>query len=182
MKSSPFIQRAEGDFTVMLAPHTPHCGPDQADFPIPGHFRYEVDVEYDPKALDENGFLLDNLEFKNYFNSLALYGPISMSCEKLCESAEEAFCQRLGDRRKHCHGIKVRLWAMPGVSIEYDGTPAGRLSGWIDQAKSGIRSVWSAWADGAWAIMDFAFPFVIGFGMALAPVIFILWLLAQASQ
>lgn len=164
MKPTAFIQRAKGEFTVMLAPGTPHCGPDQSDKPIPGHFSYEVEIDYDSDALDDRGFLLDNKTFQNYFNSLNANGPIEISCEKLCEQAEAALCEMVSPRRKDCQKIEVKIFPMPGVSVEYDCYPNQRVPS-FNQILSRIG--------------DFAVPFAIGAILASLPIGFMLWMVTQ---
>src|SRR5579872_4748444 len=65
-----FIQRAQGTFDVILAPGTAHCGPQTSPNPLPAEFSYSVEIEYSAGTLDEKGFLLDNMDFENYFRSL----------------------------------------------------------------------------------------------------------------
>lgn len=106
-----FYQRAEGSFSVDVVFGTPHCGIDHDR----GNFRYEVEIEYTPGALDSNGFLLDNTYFRGYFGSL---GPVTVSCELLAQQCAEHILESLGDRRDHVIGASVKIFPFDGVHVE----------------------------------------------------------------
>lgn len=110
MKSG-FRQHVEGEFEVIVKGQN-HCGID--DEPRKA-FRYEVDIFYPPDALDERGFLLDNLTFRSYFSSI---GETDMSCERLAQSAHAYFCGLLQGRGLHC---RVAIWGIAGYArIEFE--------------------------------------------------------------
>lgn len=81
-----FFQHVTGEFSVEVGGPW-HCGPNDDS---PKLLNYEVLVEYQDSALDEHGFLVDNLEFKRYFNSL---GYTEDSCELMAKKAAEHFCR-----------------------------------------------------------------------------------------
>lgn len=105
-----FIQRASDSFTIEV--HGPyHCGPDHTS---PKQFTFEVELSYPESALDENGFLLDNLYFKRYFDGL---GCTELSCEQLCRKAAHDL-QLATDNR--ADRTTVAIWAIPNhARIEY---------------------------------------------------------------
>lgn len=112
-----FRQHAAGDFTCRVVPGTPHCGKDEGT----GHFRYCVDVTYHNKAaLDDNGFLLDNLDFQRWFDGL---GPVSISCEALAIEACKHFEARLGDRLKYVDLLDVKIYPFGDVYVEAEDRP-----------------------------------------------------------
>ena len=86
----------EGDF---------HCGPDNTS---PRDFTWEVLVVYPDEALDEHGFLLDNLEFEEYFKSLK---RTNKSCEELIQAACEDFWAACSGRARE---LRTTIWAIPG--------------------------------------------------------------------
>ena len=81
-----------------------HCGPNNES---PRDFTWEVQVRYPEGALDEKGFLLDNLLFEEFFDRIR---KTSLSCELLCEDC----CRRLWEL---CNGraeeLRVTVWAIP---------------------------------------------------------------------
>jgi hypothetical protein len=80
-----FYQHVTGDFEVAIG-GAYHCGPDDSS---PKRLQFEVLVEYPDDALDERGFLIDNLTFQHYFNSI---GYTTDSCELIAKHAGEYFC------------------------------------------------------------------------------------------
>src|SRR4051812_42915223 len=99
-----FKQYAKGSFTCGIS-GLYHCGPDDTS---PKRFDYEVELRYPATALDERGFLLDNLDFRHYFESL---GASSVSCELLAKQACEYFYREAGGRAV---AIEVSIWGLPG--------------------------------------------------------------------
>jgi hypothetical protein len=82
-----FEQTAEGTFKCRVKPGTPHCGPGYD--PNGFDFKYQILIKYDPLALDEHGFLLDNTTFHDYFSRYATQ-EIEISCEKFaCKIADD---------------------------------------------------------------------------------------------
>lgn len=107
-----YTQHAEGSFHCTLVPGTNHCGIDDTD----ATFKYAVDIEYTSRdALDDKGFLLDNLTFRSYFNSL---GAVRISCEEVAHAACEYFKGLLAPRMKFVASIRVRIFPFEGVWVE----------------------------------------------------------------
>lgn len=67
-------------FVAPVAPGSIHCGLD--DNPEPRQYDYQVDIEAD--ALDDLGFVVDNMSVVTYFNGI---DAVRVSCESLCEQA-----------------------------------------------------------------------------------------------
>lgn len=110
-KHLTYHQHASGDFITEIVPGTNHCGIDERR----GHFKFCVDINYLDGALDSHGFLLDNLAFQEYFDSL---GPISLSCEQLSQNACNYFLSQLGDRIRFVTSINVRVYPFGDVFVE----------------------------------------------------------------
>lgn len=107
-----FAQHAAGDFVVKTVPATSHCGRTSGN----GHFRYCVDINYhSDAALDEHGFLLDNLDFQDYFDSLS---DVKISCERMAQEAVNYFIGKLGPRISHAASIAVRIYPFGEVYVE----------------------------------------------------------------
>jgi len=99
-----YVQEAQGEFTIEVSgPY--HCGPDHT---TPKRFPYKVTIHYHDGALDENGFLLDNTSFREYFNTL---GCTSLSCERLCDKAANDLHNATNGRAQR---TAVQIWAIPG--------------------------------------------------------------------
>jgi hypothetical protein len=110
-----FVQRAQGSFTVEVHGEY-HCGPNHDS---PKEFTYEVEIHYPEEALDENGFLLDNLFCGRYFNSL---GSTELSCERLARKA----AMDLHSAARMAKRTAVGIWAIPGAAkIEYTVSDSG---------------------------------------------------------
>lgn len=99
-----FEQFAQGTMTIEVEGDW-HCGPDNTS---PRKFDWEVLITYPDGALDEKGFLLDNLSFEGFFNGL---GKTSLSCEKLTEKCCEELWRMVEGRAE---GMKVTVWAISG--------------------------------------------------------------------
>lgn len=80
-----FTQHAKGIFTVEVGGRW-HCGPDNTS---PKQLVYEVTVQYPDSALDGHGFLIDNLAFQKYFDTIRYTED---SCERIAQHATEFFC------------------------------------------------------------------------------------------
>jgi hypothetical protein len=108
-----YSQHAEGTFKARTIAGTPHCGRIDGD----ATFAYTVDIPFrlGCDVLDTSGFLLDNLDFQNYFDSLP---AISVSCEQLARQAAHHFCLALGDRASMVEYISVRIHPFAGVWVE----------------------------------------------------------------
>lgn len=105
-----FIQHATGHFQVAVGGKW-HCGPDNSS---PKQLAYEIKIEYPDSALDSHGFLLDNLEFQKYFDSIQYTED---SCELMAWRAADHFFQMASNSACKVHAdIKV-----PGLAdIEYE--------------------------------------------------------------
>ncbi len=99
-----FVQRAQGNFSINVSGDF-HCGPDHTS---PKTFPYSVEIHYPASALDENGFLLDNQSFQQYFDGL---GHTDLSCERLTMKAATDLHAATNGR---CHSTRVNIWAIPG--------------------------------------------------------------------
>ena len=95
-------QRAVDTFSIEVeGPY--HCGPDNTS---PKSFDYEITIEYLNDALDERGFVLDNLAFREYFAGLK---RTSLSCELLCcKCARDLMALTEGKALRVC----VAIWAI----------------------------------------------------------------------
>lgn len=113
---SGYIQRAQGKFTTWLMPDTPHCGPKSADHLIRDTFGYVVEIKFAPDALDDKGFLLDNLWFAQYFDNLQDV-RIAISCEKLAGVIASDICREIGPRACACDAVSVTLEPIVGVTV-----------------------------------------------------------------
>ncbi len=104
-----YIQRAQGKFTAdVTGPF--HCGLDKS----PQTFTYKVEVRWPDSALDEHGFLLDNLEFQRFFDSI---GHFTESCELLARRCEQELAGLCGTKGEH---VSVDI-GVPGLAdIEYE--------------------------------------------------------------
>lgn len=106
-----FKQTVSGKFSVDVEGRY-HCGPDHTS---PKVFDFEVYIEYLKEALDEHGFLMDNLSFAEYFTDLY---KTDKSCELLALQAFDDFKLRLQQRAKV---LRVAIWGIPGkAKIEYE--------------------------------------------------------------
>lgn len=111
-----FRQHSSGKFHATVVPGTNHCGIND----VSGDFGFEVNIEFRKDhvtPLDESGFLLDNLCFQQYFDSLP---PITVSCEELCEQAGDAFIDMLGERASLVHDVCVRIFPFGDTCVEVD--------------------------------------------------------------
>lgn len=79
-----FTQSADGRFTVEVGGEF-HCGPDHT---TPKNFGWAVTIDWDDTTLDQHGFLLDNMGFRDYFNKLQF---TTDSCELLAIKSAKHF-------------------------------------------------------------------------------------------
>ncbi len=89
-----FKQQADGQFSVEVKGDF-HCGPDHSS---PKIFNWEVEICWADSALDQRGFLLDNMEFRKYFNTL---GVTEDSCELLVLKAAKHYWTEVRDRAQN---------------------------------------------------------------------------------
>ena len=101
-----FRQVANGSFSADVEGCF-HCGPNHDS---PKAFDYEVEVHYPSEALDERGFLMDNLAFSEYFTQLQ---KVEHSCELLAKTAAEFFWNIAKGR---CKEIRVAVWGIRGAA------------------------------------------------------------------
>ncbi len=107
-----FTQHVTGDFYLEVGGPW-HCGPDDSS---PKRLKYEVLIEYPDQALDEHGFLIDNLAFRRYFDSI---GYTVDSCEVIAMKACLHFCRLAQLAHLVCVDVCV-----PGLAcIKYKGVP-----------------------------------------------------------
>ncbi len=79
-----FTQHATGMFDIEVGGQW-HCGPDTNPRQ---RFSFEVTIEYPDSALDGHGFLIDNLAFQKYFDTLRYTED---SCEMVAMKANAFF-------------------------------------------------------------------------------------------
>ncbi len=107
-----FRQHCTGNFSVEVGGQF-HCGPDHTS---PKILTFDVKIEYPDAALDAHGFLIDNLEFHNYFSSLKYTED---SCELLAKRAADHFCEMA----PMAFTVHVDI-CVPGLAdIEYEERP-----------------------------------------------------------
>jgi hypothetical protein len=109
-----FTQNFHGVMKCYLKPGTPHCGPVVADHPIRQEFHVAVNVHYPSHVqLDENGFLLDNTYFRDYFDSFCMC-QISCSCEQLADLMAHDIARDASQWHAH---VKVSITPVAGVTM-----------------------------------------------------------------
>lgn len=106
-----FHQRAAGTFQIEVGGEF-HCGPDHSS---PKIFGWSVEIDWDDEALNQNGFLLDNMMFRGYFMGLSY---TTDSCELLVLKASKHFKGLAGNALKVTVGIDV-----PGLSTVTNTQP-----------------------------------------------------------
>lgn len=104
-----FRQEASGSFSVEVG-GCYHCGPNHDS---PKTFDYRVYVEYGNNALDDKGFLNDNLAFDAYFSSLQ---RVTDSCELMAQKAACFFWLQLVGR---CKLIEVTVWGLKQKAVTF---------------------------------------------------------------
>jgi hypothetical protein len=103
-----FTIRRNDSFEATLAPGTPHCGMGDGQTK---KFNYEAWVTIDDDGLDDDGFVIDNKEFQEYFEQQRV---LRHSCEMVCRDAARHFFKRASGRgRQHIHEVCVRIWGLP---------------------------------------------------------------------
>lgn len=111
-----FIQFAEGQFTTPVSGPN-HCGPDRSS---PKTFAFEVQIEYRNPTLTEQGFLIDNLAFDQYFDGI---GTVTESCEELARKAAIDFLRMAIGLCPDCE-VRVSIWGIPGKAmVQYLAKP-----------------------------------------------------------
>lgn len=108
-----FIQRAKGKCNLPVCGDN-HCGI-QKDYVS---LKYNIVIKCNLEALDDKGFLIDNVEFQKWFE-WAESVSWEESCEEICKIVHDAFCRRLEDRLQYVVSIKVTLSAVKGVTMTY---------------------------------------------------------------
>lgn len=88
-----------------------HCGMDQTS---PKIFNWEVEICWSDSALDERGFLLDNMDFRKYFNTL---GVTADSCELLVLKAAKHYWAEVSARAQKVT-VSVRVPGLAKITNE----------------------------------------------------------------
>lgn len=79
-----FRQIGVGEFSAEVTGCC-HCGPNHE---TPKNFHYQVEIHYHDHCLDNDGMLLDNSYFRDWFNGLQV---IEHSCEHIARRASQHF-------------------------------------------------------------------------------------------
>jgi hypothetical protein len=106
-----FTVRRKGEFTAYLVPGTPHCGIGEGKTKT---FTYDAWVCLDDNGLDSRGFVIDNSEFKKYFDGIS---RLDISCETLCKQAATHLYKMAAvtkPRKKYVTEVCVQIWGLPG--------------------------------------------------------------------
>jgi hypothetical protein len=116
-------QNFHGCMKCYLKPGTPHCGPTVADYPLMAEFKFAVTVHYpEGVQLDENGFLLDNTYFQNYFDSFKGC-QVACSCEQLVQLVADDIARDAKQWNAHVH-VTIHPVVGMGVSMSAAAGPA----------------------------------------------------------
>lgn len=115
-----FEQHTHGTTTLTVDPATHHCG--IADKSNRICITYTVSMQFTEGALDENGFLLNNLWFKGYFAQMSLT-PVTLSCEELCQKVCNDICSELGERAHYLLNLECQIEPFEGTGVEWDEKP-----------------------------------------------------------
>jgi hypothetical protein len=112
-----YTLRRWGEFECAIKPGTPHCGPDDK---ILRTFRYEIVCQASDDALDEHGFLIDNMTVSSYVTTT--YGnpdnPVTESCERLAQHIADGI-KGLIPVLSSCETLDVTIYPFEGASITY---------------------------------------------------------------
>lgn len=111
MYTALFTQRANGTAVLPIVADTCHCGIDDTTLQM----EYRICLVWKCDSLDDRGFLLDNLAFASYWQSVAT-SPIDISCELLCRKCCADMLSLGGDR---IVSATVEIVPFAGVSVEY---------------------------------------------------------------
>lgn len=106
-----FTIRRNDEFITRLVDGTPHCGVGTGMVT----FKYEAWVIVADEGLDMNGFVIDNMEFKKYFDTRT---TMDHSCEMACMQAGRHFF-KLAARKSggiHILEVCVRIWGLSGIA------------------------------------------------------------------
>jgi hypothetical protein len=121
-----FTIRRTDKFTTYLVPNTTHCGIGNGVNSGDGQtveFTYDAWVCMDDKGLDDSGFVIDNKEFKVFFDTQK---RTSLSCERLCYKAAQHFFKIASKSKqgmRYVDEVCVKIWGLPGVAYaEYKWT------------------------------------------------------------
>lgn len=108
----------KGEFNVFCTGDN-HCGIQKGYVTFP----YECWVTVSNDALDEQGFVIDNAIFEEFFQNI---GTTRLSCEQLClEGGRFLFSKMKESGREHkIVEICVRIWGIPDLAAaEFLYTP-----------------------------------------------------------
>ncbi len=128
-----FTIRRIDKFTTYLVPGTSHCGIGTGKNSGDGEsvsFTYDAWVKIADQGLDDKGFVIDNKEFKVYFDQQT---KTSLSCEMICKNAAKHFFKiAAGNDKRNIPNIQevcVRIWGLPGVAYaEYMWSKEGTIA------------------------------------------------------
>lgn len=119
-----FTQHARGMFKTEVGGKW-HCGPDNTS---PKQLVYEVTIQYPDNALDSHGFLIDNLAFQRYFDTIRYTED---SCEVLAKKAADFFAGV-------CHHEDSKVMVdvkVPGLAdISYEEVESEYMNGNMSRA------------------------------------------------
>lgn len=106
-----FTVRRKGEFTAYLVPGTSHCGIGDG---LTKTFSYDAWVCLEDGGLDDRGFVIDNSEFKKFFDRQT---RLDISCEALCKAAATHFFKVAAvsqERKNFVSEVCVQIWGLPG--------------------------------------------------------------------
>lgn len=99
-----------GEFDILSCEPGPQCGSSETR-----HYRYHVSIEGDSYNLDENGFVVDNLEIAKYFDDNYHKKAVkALSCEVMAAVAVHNFARMRNGLRR----VKVTIWGSDKSFIE----------------------------------------------------------------
>lgn len=109
-----YFQSAEGSVTLPYRPGFPHCGPENNPLGGSVTITYRIYLEFPEDSLDEKGFLLDNLSFRDFFEACRyrFREGLEHSCENFARYCCGMFCEM-----SKCWRAKVAISAIDGVWI-----------------------------------------------------------------
>lgn len=104
------LQR-QGEFRVG------QCGDDTTQCGMRGTrtLHYDVSIRSTERQLNENGFIVDQLEIQRYFDTRYQVVPRFLSCEEIACEATKGLRKLVGPRR--CNSIKVTIAPGPNAGL-----------------------------------------------------------------
>jgi len=106
--------RREGEFVANWSDVHTGCGTPKLG---PNVYRYVCEIESTRESLDENGFILDNMEVDAYFQSVYSARVPAKSCERIAINAVEHIRRMLRDPLR----VAVTIYGSPqaGLTAEW---------------------------------------------------------------